>query len=177
VQDSVSFILHPHISGELFQIILTTLWFISRARNEQRCKQKTWTVWQVHHTTAAKIQGTKLVNFAGDDQNPTTTTQLEELGEQSTTMAKQQKPLQEVNWCLDASIPPEQQLLGPTLAGLDVYIPKLQSSAQSVLLIKAQAQDASGPLQAEALATQLATQVMTSLHEQRCKIFQTESNL
>jgi hypothetical protein len=89
VQDSVSFILHPHILGELFQTILTTLWFIWRARNEQRFKQKIWTVWQVHHATAAEIQGTELVNFAGDDQNPTTTTQLEELDEQSTTMAEQ----------------------------------------------------------------------------------------
>jgi hypothetical protein len=43
----------------------------------------------VHHATAAEIQGTELVNFAGDDQNPTTTTQLEELDEQSTTMAEQ----------------------------------------------------------------------------------------
>jgi len=59
-------------------------------------KQKTWTVRQVHHATTAEIQGTKLVNFAGDDQNPTTTTQLEELDEQSTTMAEQQQPVQEV---------------------------------------------------------------------------------
>jgi hypothetical protein len=105
VQDSVSFILHPHISGELFQTILTTLWFIWRARNEQRFKQKTWTVWQVHHATAVEIQNTKLVNFIGDDQNPTTTAQLEELDEQSTTMAEQ---LQKVNCYVDASIPPEQ---------------------------------------------------------------------
>jgi hypothetical protein len=53
-------------------------------------------------------------------------------------MAEQQQPLQEVNCYLDASIPPDQQLLGSTLAGLGIYIPKLQNSAQSVLLIKAQ---------------------------------------
>ena len=83
----------------------------------------------------------------------------------------------EVNCYVDASIPLEQQLLGPTLAGLGIYIPKLQNPAQSALLIKAQAQDACSPLQAEALATQLAIQLMTTLHQQRCNFFSDSEQL
>jgi len=45
----------------------------------------------------------------------------------------------------------------------------MQSPAQSALQSKAK--DATSPLQAEALAIQLATQVMTTLRQQRCKIF------
>ena len=36
-------------------VILTTMWYIWKARNERRFHNKSWTVWQVHHAVAAGI--------------------------------------------------------------------------------------------------------------------------
>jgi len=37
------------------QKILVTMWYIWKARNDQRFGRKTWNTWQVHHAVAAYI--------------------------------------------------------------------------------------------------------------------------
>jgi hypothetical protein len=103
VQDFVNFILHPQPSHFRWTVSNNThdLWFIWRARWEKILNKRHRLYGKLasapcNYSWKPEIQGTKLVNFAGDDQNPRTTTQLEELDEQSTTMAEQQQPVQEV---------------------------------------------------------------------------------
>ncbi|CAN6340528.1 unnamed protein product [Urochloa humidicola] len=84
----------------------------------------------------------------------------------------EQDQLQAVTHCyIDASIPPEQQIVGPTPAGLGIYVHNLQVPGHSALMIKAQVQDATSPLQAETFGAQLAVQVMKALQHQQCKYF------
>ncbi|XP_039780859.1 uncharacterized protein LOC120648186, partial [Panicum virgatum] len=55
VQEIMSHILGQQADEEQICTILTTLWYIWRARNDKRFNNKTWTVWQVHHAVAAEL--------------------------------------------------------------------------------------------------------------------------
>ena len=69
-------------------------------------------------------------------------------GEQSSTIT--------TKCYIDASIPSEQQIQAPTRAGIGIHVQNLQVPGHSNLMIKAQAHEVTDPLQAEAIAMQLA---------------------
>jgi hypothetical protein len=58
-EDRVQSILTTFISDStpnfLLQKILVTLWYLWKARNDQRFQRKTWTLWQLHHAVAGYI--------------------------------------------------------------------------------------------------------------------------
>ena len=55
VQESLGQLINQHTNDEQMMVILTTMWYIWKARNERRFHNKSWTVWQVHHAVAAGI--------------------------------------------------------------------------------------------------------------------------
>jgi hypothetical protein len=60
VQVILPLIIIDFVDDSLMQKILTTLWFLWKARNDQRFRRKTWTIWQVHHAVAAFITTSNL---------------------------------------------------------------------------------------------------------------------
>jgi hypothetical protein len=60
VQVILSMLITDSVDDHLMQKILTTMWFLRKARNDQRFRAKTWKIWQVHHAVAALIATTNL---------------------------------------------------------------------------------------------------------------------
>jgi len=56
VQDAVSVLISPNTLDDIMIKIITTLWFIWRARNELRFRQNKWSVMQVHYAVQVHIQ-------------------------------------------------------------------------------------------------------------------------
>ena len=68
VQIILSTFITTSVSDYLLQKILTTMWYIWKARNHTRFARKNWTPWQVHHAVAAHISVANSVATAGDEQ-------------------------------------------------------------------------------------------------------------
>jgi hypothetical protein len=60
------------ITDDLFIKILTNMWYIWKARNDNKFQRKTWTPWLVHHDVAAHINTTTLATSPLDDPHGTT---------------------------------------------------------------------------------------------------------
>jgi len=75
-EDGVQHILSSFISDStsisLLQLI--TLWYLWKARNDQRFQRKTWTPCQVHHAVAAYIMTQNAAISTGEHQDCTLTT-------------------------------------------------------------------------------------------------------
>ena len=56
VQDTLSIIINPNTTDKEFQRILTTLWYIWKARNDIRFQNRKWSVLLVHYAVAADIK-------------------------------------------------------------------------------------------------------------------------
>lgn len=63
-QDGVQVILQTVLptstSNQLFSKILITLWYLWKARNDNKFNRKTWSPWQVHHAVQAHISSHQL---------------------------------------------------------------------------------------------------------------------
>ena len=68
VQEILSIIIDRNTSDADLRRIMTTLWYIWKARNDTRFARKNWTPWQVHHAVAAHISVANSVATAGDEQ-------------------------------------------------------------------------------------------------------------
>jgi len=55
VQESLAQLINQQTTDEQMMLILTTMWYIWKARNDHRFQNKPWNVWQVHHAVAAGI--------------------------------------------------------------------------------------------------------------------------
>jgi len=77
--DGVQLILQSFISNSvpdsLLQKILTTMWYIWKARNDNRFQRKTWTPMQVHNAVAAHINTHLQAQQAGNEAATTQSTQ------------------------------------------------------------------------------------------------------
>ena len=78
--DGVQLSLQSFISNStpdsLFNKILITMWYIWKARNDNRFQRKTWTPWQVHHAVAAHITTNQQAQAAGTHTTATQATWL-----------------------------------------------------------------------------------------------------
>jgi len=68
VQDILSIIITDSTDNSLLQKILTTLWYIWKARNDHRFARKTWNAWQVHHAVVAHTNTAALADSTWDEQ-------------------------------------------------------------------------------------------------------------
>jgi hypothetical protein len=56
IQDTWSIIIDKHTADNEFQKIMTTLWYIWKARNDARFKNAKWSVLLVHHAVAVDMR-------------------------------------------------------------------------------------------------------------------------
>jgi hypothetical protein len=56
VQEALTTIISSNTSDAALQRIMTTLWYIWKARNDVRFHWKKWSVLQVHHAVQADIE-------------------------------------------------------------------------------------------------------------------------
>lgn len=87
VQEILSRIIDHNTSDEHMLKILTTLWYIWKARNDHRFNRKAWTVWQVHNAVAAGTSISTLAKLENeqmqiDEQQSNAQEQDQEGGEQ-----------------------------------------------------------------------------------------------
>ena len=72
VQLILSVLITDSTENSLMQKILITMWYLWKARNDQRFGRKTWNTWQVHHAVAAFINTANSAISTHDEQdNPT----------------------------------------------------------------------------------------------------------
>jgi len=60
LQESLAQLINQQTTDEHMMLILTTMWYIWKARNDHRFQNKPWNVWQVHHAVAAEIAASSL---------------------------------------------------------------------------------------------------------------------
>lgn len=65
VQIIMSSIISDAVPDNLLQKILTTLCYISKARNDKRFGNKAWTPSQVHHAVTTNISVADWINYTG----------------------------------------------------------------------------------------------------------------
>ncbi|KAJ1277169.1 hypothetical protein BS78_05G274300 [Paspalum vaginatum] len=162
LQQTLTALLPPNSNQDLLMNIITTLWYIWRARNDRRFNNRNWTVMQVHYHTRADLQVAQVIN---DEQKlPSSST-----GHSSTQV-------QQVKCFIDASIPSEQQVTGAQPAGIGIHIKTTQLASTSNIMISAQVQDGVDPLTAETLAMKLAIKIIHSLGQNDC-FYYTDSQI
>lgn len=69
IQEALQLLITNFTSEEQIATLLTTMWYIWRARNDCRFNRKKWTVWQGHQATAAELEVAHLVDFDRMDAN------------------------------------------------------------------------------------------------------------
>jgi len=68
VQEILPMLVNQQTSDEQMQVIITTLWYMWKARNDKRFNNKSWMVWQVHNAVATDISATLLTKAQEEDQ-------------------------------------------------------------------------------------------------------------
>ena len=112
------------------QKILVTMWYIWKARNDQRFGRKTWNTWQVHHAVAAFINTANSAISTHDEQDNPTQEAIHNT-EAVTSSINASIPsinngmaglLSGVRCYTDASLTPDLQSLQPRPAGIGLFI-------------------------------------------------------
>lgn len=75
MQEILSIIIDHHTPDEQVQRIITTLWYLWKARNDKRFNNKSWTVFQVHSAVSADMATTLLILDKIQDEAQTGTQQ------------------------------------------------------------------------------------------------------
>jgi hypothetical protein len=69
IQITLSCLITPSTSDDILCSTLTTMWYIWKARNDNRFQRKTWNPWQVHHQATAHLHTHKLIQLEGLQQD------------------------------------------------------------------------------------------------------------
>lgn len=184
VQVILSLIINSFIDDLLLRKILITLWYIWKARNDQRFARKTWSTWQVHHAVAAQNSTVDLVISTEDEQGqtpPATSPHPTAIATgMNVTMQVSSRPntgrkvhggsaallpeiLRGTRCYTDASIAPDSVSSSPRRAGIGTFILNMQVHPPENIYIKATLPDSSSVLMAEAAAIALAAVVTGKL--------------
>ena len=177
LQDILPYIFPPHTDDSHLISVITTLWYIWRARNDNRFNNRTWTVQQVHFNIQAEISvitnSLSEKSSMNDDHNHLSnqddTGEGSPQGEQQDTTTPSNT--NNISCYVDAAIPPEHLIVGTTPAGIGIYITGDDQATRLNIKIQAQIMDGVNPLMAEGLAMELATKITTIMGLQSYSIF------
>ncbi|CAN6177724.1 unnamed protein product [Urochloa humidicola] len=159
VQQEVSSLITPSTSLQEIQRIITTMWFLWKARNDLRFNNKEWKVSQVLHAVKADMHITHISSQELLTQQPAPILPQNTTSPHGSTHAF----FVGARCFVDASITPDVQRYNPRQAGLGIFIEAPQQSTLNKILIQATIETALDPLQAEAHALTLASAIIKTL--------------
>jgi hypothetical protein len=168
---------------------LFTLWYLWKARNDNRFQRKTWTSFQVRKAAQAHMHNYAQAFHDDDDAQQATTqilpgqmhsggTSINPILQTSPTANLVQHTTQVADRYLvqlpsslhgfrcysDASLSPNIQQVQTRHAGIDVFIVNTDLSPPISLFVKATLQAASSVIQAEAAGLALAASIISTMH-------------
>lgn len=153
---------------------MTTLWYIWRARNDLRFKNRKWSVLQVQFAVDAKINAVLQQKNKAESIFNATASQMNGSSYAGTQVdTANQICGQQFVCCLpgslsgtrsyiDASTPPDDPALTPRVAGLGIFI--LDPAGPSKIFIKAQVRQINGVRMAEVASLALAAMIVSRLN-------------
>ncbi|CAN6347272.1 unnamed protein product, partial [Urochloa humidicola] len=170
------------------QRIITTLWYLWKARNDQRFNKKDWKISNVLFAVKADIHATHIIN-QDTHSYPPATPQLISTGAPHTnrtaiphtniTMSAHHNTnaLFTGTTCfVDAAITPDAQVSNPRQAGLGILIQGGESTTIKQIFIQAVTDSTLNPLHAETVAITLASAIISTLRLNQVRYF-TDSKL
>lgn len=188
VQEILSKIINHNTTDEQLHIILTTLWYLWKARNDLRFHRETWTIWQVHNAVAADIKAALLYCEQNDEQAHSTEERIGPLalpgnnlscagiitgGETRQISILPGPPLYQVlqpallfgrRCYTDASTAPDHQHQEPRKARIGIFI--IDPQQKMNYYIKAAMANSTSVIMAESAAMALAADICSALNLQ-----------
>jgi ribonuclease HI len=180
---------------------LFTLWYIWKARNDNRFNRKTWSAFQVHQAAMAHMQTFLSMVTEHDEAGPTvphSNQRQQQVDHQhQVTGLTQEVPQHHQNppamldnllvpipslldgtrCYTDASTAPDNQAHDPRDAGLGIFIVNNQVNPPLSIFIKAAMRSSSSVLMAESAAMALAAKVLEKLQLQQATILSDNQQL
>ncbi|CAN6335055.1 unnamed protein product [Urochloa humidicola] len=172
VQQEVSSLITNQTPMQEIQRLITTLWFIWKARNELRLNRKKWSVPHVLHLITADIHNSQIFTHEHSAQPSQTTPAAMPSALHTNTLQ-----ISAGTKCYtDAAITPDVQRYNPRPAGLGILIQGSTDTLHRCTLIQAINETALDALQAEAYALTLASAVIKALQIQQVS-YMTDSQI
>jgi ribonuclease HI len=165
VQEALTALITPNTQDNIMIMIITTLWFIWKARNELRFRQKKWSILQVHFAAQAHRRTNDLLSMQtgvngktqknlGSTQNQLDLAGIEDRG---------------VVCFTDAAIKPVARPEAPETAGVGILFK--DNSQNTLITISAQIRNCSSVLMAETAGLSIASSIDAALQLNQVKFF------
>jgi len=159
VQQEVSSLITPTTSMQEIQRLITTMWFLWKARNDLRFNKKEWKVSHVLHAVKADIHISHTITQELQNQPSAPTQPQNTAPPHNNTLP----PFPGTRCYVDAAITPDAQRSNPRQAGLGILIQGAQQTTLNNVFIQAVTDSALNPLQAETHALTLASAIIKTL--------------
>ena len=165
VQEALTALITPNTQDNIMIMIITTLWFIWKARNELRFRQKKWSILQVHFAAQAHRRTNDLLSMQtgvngktqknlGSTQNQLDLAGIEDRG---------------VVCFTDAAIKAVARPEAPETAGVGILFK--DNSQNTLITISAQIRNCSSVLMAETAGLSIASSIAAALQLNQVKFF------
>lgn len=183
VQECLQKIINSKTTDDILTQVVTYLWFIWKARNDRRFRQRNWSVLQVHLAVKAHIQAYSAVLLKEQSQNPQRqnkhdkgTNEIREpnCSTHNSSQCRFTDGPEELRCFTDASIDPGVSIDSPKEAGLGIHIQEVKTKV--TYHIKTRISQATSVVMAEAAALAFAAKIASNLDSDRI-IFYTDNQL
>lgn len=157
---------------------LFLLWYIWRARNDNRFQRKSWSPLQVFRTANAHLQEYINTHQQQQDDPQQQGSRLQHQGALPPDVLRQQpqNPTTLLSCYTDAALQPDSESLEYKTAGIGIYFINMQENPPNFLSFRALATNVSSVIMAEAIALALASAIASSFNFQRVT-FHTDSGI
>jgi len=161
IQLTLPLIIPNNADDEMLTHIILLLWYIWKARNDNRFNDKTWTAWSVHQA----VKSHAYVHLQTHSQIQLHGNHLGNTSNAGTQVQQIQSPqdLQGITCYVDASTKPDSLSHNIHPACLGIVIVHTQVQPASKIHIKAVLNDTSSVIMAEAAAISLAAKILIAL--------------